>query len=114
WTPPHFWPLAIKRRDDYKRAGLPMLPVTHGIAFTKQQILLYTFLLFAVTLLPYSIAMSGLIYLASAVFLGLGFIYHAIKLYRSEDDSHAMQTFGYSIVYLFGLFAALLADHYLL
>ena len=114
WTPPHFWPLAIKRQDDYRRAGLPMLPVTHGVAFTKQQILLYTFLLFAVTLLPYSIAMSGLLYLASAIVLGLGFIYHAIKLYRSEGDVHTMQTFGYSIAYLFGLFAALLADHYLL
>ncbi len=113
WTPPHFWPLAIKRRDEYRRAGLPMLPLTHGIAFTKQQILIYSFLLFAVTLLPYSIGMSGIIYLVTAVILGIGFIYHAIKLYRSEGDEHSMQTFGYSIFYLCFLFVALLGDHYL-
>ena len=112
WTPPHFWPLAIKRRDEYRRAGLPMLPVTHGIRFTKQQILIYSFLLLSITLLPYSIGMSGLIYLVTAIILGLGFIYHAIKLYRSEGDEHSMQTFGYSIFYLCVLFAALLGDHY--
>ena len=113
WTPPHFWPLAIKRRDEYRRAGLPMLPLTHGVAFTKQQILIYSFLLFAISLLPYSIGMSGIIYLVTAVTLGIGFIYYAVKLYRSEGDEYSMQTFGYSIFYLCFLFAALLSDHYL-
>ena len=112
WTPPHFWALAIKRRDDYAAAGLPMLPVTHGIEFTKQQVLLYTFMLLSVSLLPFIIHMSGLIYLCSAFFLGLGFIYHAYKLYREEGDEHAMKTFGFSIVYLMALFAALLVDHF--
>ncbi|MEN8174530.1 MAG: heme o synthase [Pseudomonadota bacterium] len=113
WTPPHFWALAIKRRKEYARAGVPMLPVTHGVVFTKQHILLYTLLLFAVTLMPFVTQMSGLIYLAGAIALGIGFIYHAVKLYRSEGDGHSMQTFGYSIFYLSALFAFLLADHYL-
>jgi protoheme IX farnesyltransferase len=113
WTPPHFWALAIRRRDDYAKVNVPMLPVTHGIPFTKVQVLLYTFMLLAVTLIPFAIQMTGLIYLAGAVALGLGFIYHAFKLYRCEGDQHAMKTFGYSIFYLTALFAFLLADHYI-
>jgi protoheme IX farnesyltransferase len=113
WTPPHFWALAIKRRDDYAAAGLPMLPVTHGIDFTKQQVLLYTFMLLSVSLLPFIIHMSGLLYLISALLFGLGFIYHAFKLYRETGDGHAMKTFGFSIVYLMALFAALLLDHFI-
>jgi len=113
WTPPHFWALAIRRRDDYARANIPMLPVTHGIEFTKLQVLLYTILLLAVTLLPFIFKMSGLIYLAGALALGIGFIYYAICLYRAEDyDGIAMKTFGYSILYLSLLFGFLLADHY--
>ncbi len=112
WTPPHFWALAIRRRDDYAKAGLPMLPVTHGITFTKQQVLLYTLMLLAVTLIPFMIKMTGLIYLAGALALGIGFIYHAHKLYASDGDQHAMKTFGYSIFYLSALFAFLLCDHY--
>lgn len=113
WTPPHFWALAIRRRDDYAKVNVPMLPVTHGIPFTKVQVLLYTFMLMAVTLIPFAIQMTGLIYLAGAVALGVGFIYHAFKLYRSEGDTHAMKTFGYSIFYLTALFAFLLTDHYI-
>lgn len=113
WTPPHFWALAIRRRDDYAKVDVPMLPVTHGIPFTKVQVLLYTFMLLAVTLIPFAIQMSGLIYLAGAVALGLGFIYHAFKLYRCSADQHAMKTFAYSIFYLTALFAFLLADHYI-
>ncbi len=113
WTPPHFWALAIRRRDEYDKVDIPMLPVTHGIPFTKVQVLLYTFMLLAVTLIPFAIQMTGLIYLAGAVALGVGFIYHAFKLYRSEGDQHAMKTFGYSIFYLTALFAFLLVDHYI-
>lgn len=113
WTPPHFWALAIKRKDEYARAGLPMLPVTHGIVFTKINILLYTLMLFAVTLMPFVIHMTGLIYLSGAIALGAGFIYHAVKLYRTgNSDEHAMKTFGYSIFYLSVLFIFLLVDHY--
>ncbi|MDP6165917.1 MAG: heme o synthase [Gammaproteobacteria bacterium] len=112
WTPPHFWALAIRRRDDYAKAGVPMLPVTHGIEFTKAQVLLYTLMLLAVTLIPFVIDMTGLVYLAGAVGLGLMFIYHAWKLYRGKSDEHAMKTFAYSIVYLNGLFIFLLVDHY--
>jgi protoheme IX farnesyltransferase len=112
WTPPHFWALAIKRRDEYARAGIPMLPVTHGVHFTKQQVFGYTLMLFAVSLMPVFAHMSGLLYLAGAVGLGLGFVYHAWRLLREEGDAWAMRTFGYSIVYLTGLFAFLLADHY--
>jgi len=113
WTPPHFWALAIRRRQEYAKAGIPMLPVTHGVAFTKIQILLYTILLFIVTLMPFLIQMSGLIYLAGAIALGLGFLYYAIKLYRDDQpNAIAMKTFGYSIFYLSLLFAFLLADHY--
>ncbi len=113
WTPPHFWALAIKRRDEYKKAGVPMLPVTHGIQFTKLHVVLYTLMLLAVTLLPFITQMSGYLYLAGSVSLGLGFIYHAIKLYRCNADEHAMKTFAYSIFYLSALFAVLIADHYL-
>ncbi|MCL6414277.1 heme o synthase [Aestuariirhabdus sp. Z084] len=113
WTPPHFWALAIRRRDDYARAGLPMLPVTHGIPFTKLNILIYTWMLLAVTLLPFAMQMSGLLYLAAALVLGVGFIWQAWALYRSDTDELAMKTFGYSIFYLSMLFAALLLDHYM-
>lgn len=112
WTPPHFWALAIRRRAEYAKAGIPMLPVTHGVAFTKVQVLLYTFMLLAVSLLPFVVQMSGLIYLAGALSLGIGFIYHAWRLRFSEGDQHAMKTFGYSIFYLTLLFGFLLADHY--
>lgn len=113
WTPPHFWPLAIHRRDDYAKADIPMLPVTHGIDFTKQQVLIYSVMLLAVTLLPFAIHMSGYLYLAGALLLGIGFIRHALILLRSEGREHAMQTFGFSILYLSLLFTLLLADHYL-
>jgi protoheme IX farnesyltransferase len=112
WTPPHFWSLAIHRREDYARAGIPMLPVTHGVRATKLQILLYTALLAAVTMLPFVTHMSGLIYLAGAIALGIGFLNSALTLYRSDSDAQAMKTFGYSIRYLSLLFAFLLADHY--
>ena len=113
WTPPHFWALAIKRKDEYAKAGVPMLPVTHGIMFTKIHILLYTLLLLSVSLMPFVVNMSGLIYFAGALGLGIGFIYHAVKLYRTgNSDVHAMKTFSYSIFYLSALFAFLLADHY--
>ena len=113
WTPPHFWALAIHRRDEYARAGIPMLPVTHGIPFTRQSVLYYTILLFATSLLPYLTGMSGLIYLAVALLLGGGFLLHAVRLRFSDDPRLPMKTFGYSITYLFVLFAALLLDHYL-
>ncbi len=113
WTPPHFWALAIKRKAEYQKAGLPMLPVTHGIIFTKVHILLYTLMLMAVTLMPFVIQMSGLVYLSGAIALGIGFIYHACKLYCTGDsDKHAMKTFGYSIFYLSALFLFFLVDHY--
>ncbi len=112
WTPPHFWSLAIRRREEYAKAGIPMLPVTHGVRMTKLHILLYTILLVAVTLLPFVTRMSGLIYLAGAIALGIGFLRSVILLYRSDSDAQAMKTFGYSILYLSLLFAFLLADHY--
>ncbi len=112
WTPPHFWALAIKKRVEYAKTGIPMLPVTHGVEFTKLHILLYTLMLMAVTLLPFIIHMSGIIYLSGAIALGLGFIYYAFKLYREEGDSLAMKTFAYSIIYLTALFGFLLLDHY--
>jgi len=113
WTPPHFWALAIRRRKEYAKAGIPMLPVTHGVEFTKIQILLYTILLVVVTMMPFIVQMSGLIYLAGAVALGIGFLYYAIRLYRDQQpDVIAMKTFGYSIFYLSLLFAFLLVDHY--
>ncbi len=113
WTPPHFWALAIARREEYAKVNIPMLPVTHGVEFTRLQILLYTILLLIVTLLPYLTGMSGLIYLASTVLLDLGFIYYAVLMMRNKDNKTAMKTFVYSIVYITLLFAALLIDHYL-
>lgn len=112
WTPPHFWALAIKRRKEYAKADIPMLPVTHGVAFTKMHVVLYTLMLFVVTLMPFITHMSGLVYLAGAVSLGLGFVYYAIKLYITPGDEYAMKTFAYSIFYLSALFVFLLADHY--
>ncbi len=112
WTPPHFWALALYRVEDYKRSGLPMLPVTHGSEFTRLQILLYTILLTATTALPYVIQMSGLLYLVVALALGAGFVWHAWKLYKDYSDTQARKTFGYSLWYLAALFAALLVDHY--
>ena len=113
WTPPHFWALAIRRREEYAKAEIPMLPVTHGVDFTKIQILLYTILLFIVTLMPFIVQMSGLIYLSGAIALGIGFLYYSIRLFRAEQPNViAMKTFGYSIYYLSLLFAFLLVDHY--
>jgi heme o synthase len=114
WTPPHFWSLALYRAQEYAKAGLPMLPVTHGGKYTRLQIVLYTLALFAVTLLPFAIRMSSWIYLASAVALGGVFIAYAVALYRNYSDALARRTFRYSIVYLAALFSALLLDHYLL
>lgn len=112
WTPPHFWALAIARRDEYARVNIPMLPVTHGDDFTRLQILLYTILLFIVSLLPYLTGMSGLLYLVCAVLLGAAFIVLAILMRIKKNHKSAMQTFSYSIVYLTALFAVLLLDHY--
>jgi len=114
WTPPHFWALAIHRKEEYAKADIPMLPVTHGEHYTKVHILLYTLVMFAVTLLPYAIHMSGLLYLACAVLLGGRFLYWAVVLYRDSKPHAAISTFKYSIWYLFALFIALLVDHYLL
>lgn len=113
WTPPHFWALAIHRCQEYARADIPMLPVTHGIAFTRLQILLYTIILFLVSLMPYLTGSSGLIYLLGAVALGLRFLWFAVRLYFEANDRLAMPTFGFSIVYLFALFSALMVDHYM-
>jgi protoheme IX farnesyltransferase len=113
WTPPHFWALALYRADDYRRAGLPMLPVTHGSAFTRLHVLLYTLVLFAATLLPFVAGMSGGIYLAAAIVLGVMFSGYAWRLWRSYSDALARRTFRFSIVHLTLLFAALLVDHYL-
>lgn len=113
WTPPHFWALALYRAEDYARSGLPMLPVTHGKKYTRLQVLLYTIILFAVSLLPYAIRMSGLLYLLAACVLGTIFLVYAIRILRSYSDALARRTFRYSIVYLSALFAALLVDHYL-
>ena len=112
WTPPHFWALALYRVEDYARAGLPMLPVTHGNAYTRLQVLLYTVLLLPGTLLPYVYGMSGLIYLVSAVVLGLWFVAYAFRLWRHYSDELARKTFRFSILHLMLLFAALLVDHY--
>jgi heme o synthase len=112
WTPPHFWALALYRADDYAKAGLPMLPVTHGSDFTRLQVLLYTLVLFAATLLPYLHGMSGVIYLVSAVVLGAMFIAYAYKLWRNYSEPLARKTFRFSIIYLTALFAALLIDHF--
>lgn len=112
WTPPHFWALAIKRQKEYAKANVPMLPVTHGIALTKFHVVLYTILLFIVTLMPFLVFMSGTIYLAGAISLGAGFAYYAWKLYSTDGDEFAMKTFGYSIFYLTALFGFFLLDHY--
>ena len=114
WTPPHFWALAIYRKDEYAKESIPMLPVTHGVAFTKLQIVLYTIILFLVSLLPYIVLMSGIIYLISALVLSSVFLYYSIKLYLGEGDEYAMKTFTYSIYYIFLIFIALLADHFIL
>ncbi|HEY4090917.1 MAG TPA: heme o synthase [Luteibacter sp.] len=113
WTPPHFWALAIFRVDDYSRAQVPMLPVTHGVKFTRWHIFFYTVLLFLVTLLPFLTGMNGLIYLFGAVVLGIGFLWYAVRLFTSTDDFFPMKMFNYSIIYLMVLFAFLLADHWL-
>ena len=113
WTPPHFWALAIARREEYAKVNIPMLPVTHGVEFTRLQILLYTILLLLVTLLPYLTGMSGLIYGVFALLLDFGFIYYALLMMRNKDNKTAMKTFVYSIIYITVLFAALLMDHYL-
>ena len=113
WTPPHFWALALYRVEDYRKSGLPMLPVTHGSEFTRLNILLYTVLLVAITVLPYLIGMSGLFYLVCALALGFVFLGYAWRLWRAYSDVLAKKTFGYSILYLAALFGALLIDHYL-
>jgi protoheme IX farnesyltransferase len=113
WTPPHFWALAMYRRDDYAKSGLPMLPITHGGEFTRFHIWLYTIALFATTMLPFAVHMSGLIYLVSAVILGAMFLRYSWQIYRRYDDMLARKTFTFSIVYLSLLFVALLVDHYI-
>lgn len=113
WTPPHFWALAIHRRDDYAKADIPMLPVTHGIRYTKLHTLLYTLILFAVTLLPFATGMSGPLYLIGAIVLGLGFIYWAVAMMIGKNPNAPMETFRYSIIYLMALFMIMLVDHYL-
>lgn len=113
WTPPHFWALAIFRRDDYARAGVPMLPVTHGVEYTRLQVLLYTLLLIAATLLPWVTGMSGSFYLGGALVLNAVFLYYALRLMRPPSERFAMEVFNYSVIYLMALFAFLLVDHYL-
>ncbi|MBP6718026.1 MAG: heme o synthase [Rhodoferax sp.] len=114
WTPPHFWALALYRVEDYRKAGLPMLPVTHGNEFTRLQILLYTFVLFAACLLPFVYGMSSWIYLGAAVILSFGFCLHGFWLWRDYSDALARKTFRFSLIHLSVLFAALLVDHYVL
>ena len=113
WTPPHFWALALAKREDYKKAGVPMLPVTHGSELTKSFILYYTILLLLVSLLPFLTGNSGLFYLCGAAFLGGGFMYYAVKLKFAETRGISMKTFSYSISYLMALFTFLLVDHYI-
>ncbi|KTD47047.1 polyprenyltransferase (cytochrome oxidase assembly factor) [Legionella rubrilucens] len=113
WTPPHFWALAIYRFEEYQHAEIPMLPVTHGIAFTKLNVLLYTILLLVVSILPFAVGMSGFLYLAAALALGVRFLQWSLRLYRTEQGVIAMRTFRFSIVYLMLLFCFLLIDHYL-
>jgi heme o synthase len=112
WTPPHFWALALYRKHEYAKAGIPMLPVTHGDRYTRLHVLLYTLILLAVSMLPFATRMSGLIYFAAALALGAVFVWYAVRIYLDYSDRLAQQTFRYSIVYLSLLFAALLADHY--
>jgi protoheme IX farnesyltransferase len=113
WTPPHFWALAIFRRDDYSRAQVPMLPVTHGVTYTRWHVLFYTILLVVATVLPFITGMSGLFYLGGALVLGVGFLYYAIVLMNPPNEFFAMKVFNYSIIYLMALFAFLLIDHYI-
>jgi heme o synthase len=113
WTPPHFWALALYRVEDYRKSGLPMLPVTHGNEFTRLQILLYTLVLFAACLLPFAYGMSSWLYLAAAVALSVGFTVYAVRLWRQYSDTLARETFRFSLIHLSLLFAALLVDHYL-
>jgi protoheme IX farnesyltransferase len=113
WTPPHFWALALYRKGDYARAGIPMLPVTHGDKFTRLHVLLYTVILAAVTLMPFATRMSGAIYLAAAVVLNAVFLWYAVRIHVAYSDRLAQRTFRYSIFYLTALFAALLVDHYI-
>ena len=114
WTPPHFWALAIHRKDEYAKENIPMLPVTHGISFTKLQIILYTIIMLLVSLFPYFVMMSGAFYLVSALVLGLIFLWYAFSLYADDSNSLAMPTFQYSIYYIFLIFLALLIDHFML
>ena len=114
WTPPHFWALAIHRKEEYASVGIPMLPVTHGNRFTALHILLYTLLMFVITLLPYATLLSGWIYLSAAVVLGLIFLYWSIEIIREKNPKAPMETFKYSINYLLLLFVAMLADHWIL
>jgi len=113
WTPPHFWSLALYRTEDYAKAGVPMLPVTHGKRYTRLQVLLYTIILFGVSLLPYVIRMSGALYFVAALALGALYLFYAVRIYVAYSDDVARKAFRYSIVYLAALFAALLVDHYL-
>jgi protoheme IX farnesyltransferase len=113
WTPPHFWALAIHRREEYAAVNIPMLPVTHGVAFTKLHILLYTVIMFLITLLPFATRLSGPLYLLGAVVLGAGFLYWAVELIRDRNPNAPMETFRYSIIYLMALFIIMLVDHYL-
>ena len=112
WTPPHFWALAIHRKDEYAKVNVPMLPVTHGDKFTRLHILLYTIILVLITIMPYLIGMSGLVYLAGAMVLNVGYLYWGVRLMVSKDEKDPMRSFGYSIWYLLALFVALLVDHY--
>jgi protoheme IX farnesyltransferase len=114
WTPPHFWALALYRVEDYRRSGLPMLPVTHGNEFTRLQILLYTIVLFAACLMPFAYGMSSWVYLAAALVLSVGFTWYGFRLWREYSDALARKTFRFSLIHLSALFAALLVDHYLL
>jgi protoheme IX farnesyltransferase len=114
WTPPHFWSLALYRIEDYRKSGLPMLPVTHGSAFTRLQIVLYTVLLMAACLMPFAYGMSSWLYLVVALALSMGFIYYGVALMRHYSDTLARKTFRFSLIHLSALFAALLIDHYLL
>jgi protoheme IX farnesyltransferase len=114
WTPPHFWALALYRVEDYRKSGLPMLPVTHGNEFTRLQILLYTLVLFAACLMPFAYGMSSWLYLAAAVLLSAGFTWYGFRLWREYSDALARKTFRFSLIHLSLLFAALLVDHYLL
>ena len=113
WTPPHFWALAIHRREEYAAVDIPMLPVTHGVRYTSLHILLYTLILFAISLLPFATRMSGPLYLLGATVLGAGFLYWAAVLLWGNNPRAPMETFRYSIIYLFSLFPIMLLDHYL-